>query len=207
MKAFIWDLDGTLLDSYKVIVSSLIDTYERYGIELDEEMVSKHVITYSCSAFIDMMVEKSGISAEDIKDRYSKISDDKRNDIDEIPHAKETLNELACTGAMHFVFTHRGESSEAVLKKLGLYDYFTEVITSKSGFPRKPEPDAIEYLIEKYVLDKQETYYVGDRTIDMDCAKNAGVKGILYFPEGSYCAPNGKETYIIKNLLEIKGLF
>jgi len=38
---------------------------------------------------------------------------------------------------------------------------------------------------------------------DMDGAKNAGIKGVLYLPEGSYTEPNGSEDYIVKDLLDI----
>lgn len=54
-KAFIWDLDGTLLDSYEIIVSSLYENYKEYGIELNKEDIHKHVIRYSVSSFIQKM--------------------------------------------------------------------------------------------------------------------------------------------------------
>ena len=50
-KVFIWDLDGTLLDSYGIIVSSLRKTYQEYGLPIDEEDVHRHVIRYSVNSF------------------------------------------------------------------------------------------------------------------------------------------------------------
>ena len=94
-------------------------------------------------------------------------------------------------------------STDEVLRRLGLYGFFDEIITGQSGFPRKPAPDALLYLIGKYALDPSETYYVGDRTIDMDCARNAGVSGILYRPNDSLCEPNGSERYIVSDLVQI----
>ena len=58
-KAFIWDLDGTLLDSYGIIVSSLRKTYQEYGLPIDEEDVHRHVIRYSVNSFIRHMEEKN----------------------------------------------------------------------------------------------------------------------------------------------------
>ena len=60
-KAFIWDLDGTLLDSYGIIVSSLRKTYQEYGLPIDEEDVHRHVIRYSVNSCIRHMEEKAGV--------------------------------------------------------------------------------------------------------------------------------------------------
>ena len=205
-KIFIWDLDGTLLDSYKTIVDGLYDTYKEYGIELNKDEIHKHVITYSVSSYINKMTDVTGISFDEMKARYSEIGEEKKKDIQLIPNAKETLDALAARGVKHYVFTHRGKSTESVLKQLSIYDCFDEIVTSQNGFARKPEPDGINYLVDKYNLDHKQVYYVGDRTIDMDCAKNAGVIGVLYLAKDSYCEPNGSETYIVDNLYDIINL-
>ena len=152
------------------------------------------------------MEESTGITFDNMKKRYSEISDIKKLTIQTVPNAKEVLDKLTEHGTENFVFTHRGKSTETVLKNLELYHYFKEIISSQSGFPRKPEPDAINYLIKKYDLDRMNTYYVGDRTVDMDCAKNAKVNGILFLPTNSFCEANGTEKYIVHNLLEIADL-
>lgn len=123
-----------------------------------------------------------------------------------MPRAREALEALAGQGARHFVYTHRGTTTAAVLQNLGLDGLFTEIVTSQNGFPRKPAPDAILYLMGKYGLDPAATFYVGDRTIDMDCARNAGIGGILFLPPGSYCEPNGAQTHIVHHLTEIATL-
>ena len=79
-------------------------------------------------------------------------------------------------------------------------------MNSTAGFNRKPSPDGINYFIDKYHLDRNETYYVGDRPMDVRCAENAHIKSILYLPEGSAAIPTGKETYIVEDLLDIKSL-
>lgn len=47
-----------------------------------------------------------------------------------------------------------------------------------SGFERKPHPQGIFYLLEKYHLDRDRTYYIGDRRLDVEVAENAGIKSI-----------------------------
>ena len=81
--------------------------------------------------------------------------------------------------------------------------YFREVVTNVAGFPIKPSGEAIRYLMKKYGMQPDETWYVGDRAIDVLCAKDAGVRSILLLPEGSYVTPTGHEDRIVRSLYEI----
>lgn len=118
-------------------------------------------------------------------------------------NALEVLQQLQNSGVEHYVFTHRGKTTIPVLDHLGLTGFFREILTSQSGFSRKPAPDAIDYLVAKYGLQKCSTYYVGDRSLDMQCAKNAGISGILFLDENTPGEATGDETYIVHDLLEI----
>ena len=63
--------------------------------------------------------------------------------------------------------------------------FFTEILTSQSGFSRKPSPEAATYLIDKYELDSRNTYYIGDRILDVEFAQNSGIQSINFL-ESSY---------------------
>ena len=52
-------------------------------------------------------------------------------------------------------------------------------------------------------MNKEYIFYVGDRNIDVDCAKDANVKAILYRPKNSYCIANGKQDMIVEDLLDL----
>ena len=203
-QAFIWDLDGTLLDSYDVIVNSLYQIYKEKGFSIDKQEILHDVINESVSYFIKKMEARFGVPFDDLKDRYSIISHNAKNNIKAMPHSKEILEFIRDNNIPNFVFTHRGVTTESVLKNIGLYEYFDEIVTSTDGFERKPSPAGINYFIEKYHLDKNDTYYVGDRPIDIKCANNAHIKSIMYIPSQSVAIPTGQETYIIQDLLQIK---
>ena len=84
--------------------------------------------------------------------------------------------------------------------------FLKKLSPEKMDFPKKPDPAALNYLIQKHGLDKNNAFYVGDRTLDIACANNAGIKSIFYIPDDSYAVPNGKETYIVKDLLDIRNI-
>ena len=54
-----------------------------------------------------------------------------------------------------------------------------------------------------YGLDRKNTFYVGDRSLDMQCAQNASISGILYLPAFSKGMATGAETYIVNDLMDI----
>lgn len=203
----IWDLDGTLLDSYGVILGSLEQVCRDNKFPFDKETVAKDVIVHSVNHYIDYLSCISGMPFDEIKNRCSELSRKRNMEIEAMPHAIETLKKLKAKGIDNYIFTHRGTSTEGILKNVKLYDYFIEIVTSLNNFPRKPDPTGLNYLINKYHLDPNNTYYVGDRAIDIECASNAGLKSILYKPDTNVTVPSGKETFIVKDLLDIPNLF
>lgn len=204
--AFIWDLDGTLLDSYRIIVDCVINAYQTLGLALERDAVHKEVITGSVGTFLSKMEKETGISVDRVKKLIADFSADEQMNIRPVRHAKEILQLIRNAGAQNYVFTHKGASTEMVLRNLGLFDYFEEIITGRDGFPRKPDPSAVNFLIKKHELVRGRTFYVGDRKLDVECAENAGIGSILYLPNDSFTVPTGRETYVVKDLLEISDI-
>jgi len=197
----IWDLDGTLLDSYGVIVSSLQETLAEFQVRMERDAVRRRATEGSVSEVLKAAAEESGQPFQRLKERYSELSGARILEIRVMRHGEEILRETAALGAAHFVYTHRGKTAEPVLEHLGIRNYFQEVVTSLNGFPRKPAPDALLYLIEKHHLEREQVFYVGDRSLDAACAQNAGVRSILYSPAGT-----GTADYLVRDLLEIKAI-
>lgn len=205
-KAIIWDLDGTLFDSYGVIVESIFLTFQESGIPMSLDEIHHHSINFSIKSLFASVAGEWGVSAQQLHSRYSQISSGKYLEIKPMHNARQTLQALAEQGVEQYVFTHRGKTTLPVLENLGMTGFFKEILTSQSGFARKPDPEGIAYLLNQYDLDPKHTCYVGDRSLDMECAQNAGIPGILFLPEGSIDVSGGAETYIVKNLLEIRSI-
>lgn len=81
MKAFIWDLDGTLLDSYGVIGGSLWETCRRFGIPADRAQVDREVIRHSVTHYLETVAGAWGLSFAEMKAVYSKISGQRKGEI------------------------------------------------------------------------------------------------------------------------------
>ncbi|MBQ9252385.1 MAG: HAD hydrolase-like protein [Clostridia bacterium] len=200
---YIWDLDGTLIDSYDVIVSSLVDVAASAGVKDAAQEILRLVKTGSVSGYLRQLSSRTGEDYEALYAQYRSISHERDDRIQLIPGAKMVLHQLQQQGGKHFVYTHRGASTAALLDRLHLSPFFQEVVTWENGFAPKPSGEGVRYLVEKYHLDPAETAYIGDRSIDIGCGKDAGVIAILYQPADSCVLPTGQEDLIIDRLEQL----
>ena len=203
MASYIWDLDGTLLDSYPVIIAAAIRAAGDAGIHDDESAALRTAKQGMLSTYLNDVAERSGKPFQSLMDSYRTYTHAMDDQITLMDGAAETLERLRKAGATHDVFTHRGTSSEPILERLGILGYFREVVTSAAGFPIKPSGEALRYLMQKYGMKPDETWYVGDRAIDVLCAKDAGARSILLLPEDACVLPTGHEDRIVRSLYEI----
>lgn len=199
----IWDLDGTLVDSYTLMVLCIGQALKEFGVYCSPEIILENAKGKSVRYFCEIMSAKTGVPAQDISQRCTQLAGERVTEIRSMPNVKQLLSATRELGVKHYIFTHRGDTTAAVLSNNGLECYFDEVITGHSGFERKPNPDALSYLIGKYAMNKERTYYVGDRRIDVECAQNAGIKSILFVAEDSRGISECRPDYTIGNMMEI----
>ena len=62
--AFIWDLDGTLLDSYEAILSGIEETYAQFSIPFDKEKVQAFILKYSVQDLLVQVAEERGLDVD-----------------------------------------------------------------------------------------------------------------------------------------------
>ena len=183
--AFIWDLDGTLLDSYEVILSGIEETFAQFSIPYDKEQVREFILKYSVQDLLVQVAEERKLDVAVLNQVRAQSLAEKNAQVVLIPGAREVLSWADQVGIQQFVYTHKGDNALTILRDLGLESYFTEILTSQSGFARKPSPEAATYMLDKYQLDSEKTYYIGDRTLDVEFAQNSGSQSINFL-ESSY---------------------
>ena len=71
------------------------------------------------------------------------------------------------------------------MEDLGIAEYISYTITGDDGFAKKPDPEGIRYLLDKFKLNPAYCTYVGDRHLDEEAGKKAGIKCILFLVEDS----------------------
>ena len=204
---FIWDLDGTLIDSYKVIVSSIEQVLTDKNVYIPYDIIKRKSTERSVGEFLSEIAPIYYLSIEELERNCHAHIDNRYLEVEAIKNAKEILDYLSNEGSKHLIYTHKGKSTHDILKNLDMDKYFEEVLTIEDGFKRKPDPEAINYFIDKYSINKEYAYYVGDRHLDIDSANNAEIKSIFFKPEDSYVEPTGRENHVVTDLIQIKDLF
>ena len=178
--AFIWDLDGTLLDSYEAILAGIEETYRQFSLPYNKKEVRAFILKYSVQDLLEQVAKERGLDVGLLNQVRAQNLAEKNAQVVLMPGALEVLAWADQQGIQQFVYTHKGDNALTILQDLGLDAYFTEILTSQSGFARKPNPEVATYLISKYHLKPEHTYYIGDRTLDIDFAQNSGIQSINF---------------------------
>ena len=199
--AFIWDLDGTLLDSYEAILSGIEETFAQFSIPYDKEKVREFILKFSVQDLLVQVAEERKLDVEVLNQVRAQSLAEKNAQVVLMPGARDVLAWAEESGIQQFVYTHKGDNALTILRDLGLESYFMEILTSQSGFARKPSPEAATYLIDKYQLNHDNTYYIGDRTLDVEFAQNSGIQSINFL-ESIY-----EGNHRIQALVDISHIF
>ena len=179
-RAFIWDLDGTLLDSYDAILAGLEETYASYQLPFDRASIKDYILKHSVQDLLVEVAAEHQLDVTDLNLRRAESLAEKNAQVLLMEGARDILSWGKEAGIEQFVYTHKGENALVILRYLGLEFFFTEILTSQSGFARKPNPEAAIYLMKKYGLHPEKIYYIGDRSLDIDFARNSQIQSINF---------------------------
>jgi len=183
VKHFIWDFDGTLFDTYPIIIAQMQAVLGDFGHTIDPVELMEQLLN-TVGAALEYCAEKFSIDYAKLSDAYTVLHDQSALMPVALPMAsvEKALAAVLSRGGKNFIFTHRNlASTNAYLKKYGLSHYFADISAPDTpGFAWKPAPDAIEFLLETHGLDRDEVAMVGDREIDLASGRAAGFRCIHY---------------------------
>ncbi|MGF2993505.1 HAD family hydrolase [Lactococcus lactis] len=194
MTTFIWDLDGTLIDSYEVFLEALSESFANFNRPFDRETVYNFIKGQSVNA----LLKEQPVPFQEIKEDFTANSTAKNEKIKLMVGAKAVLDWTQKEKIQNFIYTHKGKNAYDLLNQLEISPYFLEIVTSENGFKRKPHPEAINYLLEKYKLKPEETYYIGDRILDIEAAHNSGIHSINFLS-----AKNSQQINKLTDIIQI----
>ncbi|MCQ2457487.1 MAG: HAD hydrolase-like protein [Clostridia bacterium] len=197
----IFDCDGTLIDSYPAIADATRRLFLAHGVACDAEEIRGRALHTWLSRCIEDIAKENGLDPEMMLRDLSRFPENPAM-IRPMPHADELLR---CGRFRCFVYTHRGPGCRDIFTGLGMSDCFEEIVDSSYRFPRKPDGAGVGYLVEKYGLDRSGTYYVGDRSIDIECGLNAGT-GTIFLRSSGLDIDCSRASFAVDDLKDIIGL-
>jgi len=179
MREFIWDFDGTLMDTYPAMVAAFQRAVQNLGGELGRAEI------------YDMMRQESvGFAYREVADRFGWDWHDLRAGYQQYEPALQApkafagaatvLAQIKAVGGHNYLMTHRNRQALDYLAQAKLKGYFDDFVTGEQPFARKPDPAALDYLLDKHTVDRSEAAMVGDRNLDIDAGHNAHIAGLLF---------------------------
>lgn len=175
-KLIIFDMDGTIADTDKVIVKSYLELYKIYKPN-DIPSVEK-IRTFSGPPINKTLTEEfPHLELDFIKKEYRRIS--RGNYIKYIKSfrfCRECLTILKKKGYKISIATSKLESGTRFCLELLKFDHlFDFIVCADTIDVPKPAPNCVYEIMNHYGVSKEETLFVGDTVFDYKCAKAAGI--------------------------------
>lgn len=173
MKLFIWDFDGTLVDSYPNSVGCMQRALRDFGYDATYEQILEQMLD-NIGVAIRYFTDKFQIP--ELSERFYAYAAN-QEPVVLFDNVVDVLHRIQELGGTNLIFTNRNETIFPMLEQVGITEEFAEVVTTlHPNFAWKPAPDAIVYLMEQYSGTVDNTVMIGDRVCDLGSAWNAGCK-------------------------------
>jgi len=179
IKAVIWDLDGTLLNTLDDLAASTNAALEQNGLPLRTTDEVRRFVGNGVRRLIELAVPELGESHPKFQQvldsfvaHYGAHSRDRTRPYDGV---METLDAFAAQGVKLAIVSNKIDFAVKALSR----DYFGDRMESAVGDDpsrrKKPAPDSVLEAMRQMGVTAQECVYVGDSDVDVITARNAGI--------------------------------
>jgi HAD superfamily hydrolase (TIGR01509 family) len=174
-RLYLFDVDGTLLDSAADITGAVRDALALEGVnDLDQTYLESFIGFHLFDMFEEVLPHYTEEQNNALLASYRKIYLDRGHSSTRVYEGVPEM--LARLGGLKSTATTKGsETARAVLTQFGLIQHFDHV-QGTDGFPSKPKPDVVFKSIEKFGVRPDECLLIGDAGPDMAAGRAAGVK-------------------------------
>lgn len=213
LKAVIFDLDGTLVNTISDLASSVEQALTEYHLpghtlaEYTSYVGNGTLKLVERSLPADIRQDKASVCK--VHDRFSEIYAEHYCDTSYVYDGiAETLEYLQDRGVALCVNSNKPDVfTKSIISKLFPSINFAYVFGARDGIPKKPDPQSEFEIIANLEFDKSQVLHIGDSDVDIATAHNAGIKCV-----GCAWGFRPKETlgdadYIVTTPKELKDFF
>ena len=181
LKAIFWDFDGTICDTYPAIARAVNAALAKFDTSASLEQVIE-LASISLDSCVRILAQEHRIPYQELDAAFTEAYKDVHpSEQTPFPGLIELFEEVSAAGVQQCIVTHRRRRSLVALLDIHkLQPYFTRIIAADDGFPKKPAPDALVYLLETYRFIPTDVLLIGDRDVDILAGQAAGVPTCLF---------------------------
>lgn len=182
IKAIIFDLDGTLLDTAGDITNSINKTLEHFNYDL---VTRKEVMSFLGNGSKELVrkslkKEVSNDTLEEITKYYSnEYTSPKQNSLTK-PYEgiMDLLRDLKGLNIKTAITSNKMQKGVTDLTDAIFTDLIDSAIGEGNGIPLKPNPIMIYEALEEIKVSKEEALFIGDTEVDLLAASNANIDSV-----------------------------
>ena len=213
-KLLIFDFDGTLVDSREDIVASINAMLMHFSFPVfNHEDILPHIgwgVKHLIVGCLPKTLKKDDNMIEKALDFFEKH------------HIEQCIKEIKCypgvvellkasPETVKVILTNKKEVyTHKILKHLEIDTYFDKVIGGDSLPFKKPNPNAIEVILKKFPLERQNILMIGDGVPDLQFAHRAQISSLAILKSGisdPQILLKQNPTYCVDSFLELLTFF
>ena len=170
---YLFDLDGTLMDSAADINGAILDVLAARGhAGPPDSYLRRYIGRHLADTFGDLGF--AGVERDEMIAHYRQIYPLRHHAATRVfPGVPEMLAQLG--GRKSTATTKSSATTRVVLEQFGLLSHFDHV-QGTDGFPAKPEPNVILESLRVFDARPEQCLFIGDSPADMEAGRRAGVR-------------------------------
>lgn len=183
MKLVIFDLDGTLLDTREDLIESIDYALKKSGYQQQAPSVYLSLIGKGIKAVIEHILPeatRTKVEINRVKDQFESYYAAHMMKLTKpYPGITELLTELRHRGVVLAVVSNKAQQeARELIRHYFESGTFDVILGQREGEPMKPNPAIVNEILVTTGMNKNDTLYVGDSTVDIETAKKAGVLSV-----------------------------
>ncbi len=209
MDAFIFDMDGVLVDSEPIHSRTKLETLEHFGLFFDERELVHYMGRTTKALFTDVLAAsgRPGLRLEELVDyKHALYLDHLRHDdsIQPIQGTRGLLEQLRERAVPTALASSAGQVViDAVLKKFGLQEYFQSVLSGADLPESKPDPAVYLLSARRLQTAPADCVVLEDAASGIAAAKAAGMYCIAYRNPSSGCQDLSRADRVVERVTDI----
>jgi pyrophosphatase PpaX len=204
INTLLFDLDGTLIDTNELIISTYLHTLEKY---YPGKYIREDVLPFLGPTLHEVFGEMDPDRVEEMVLEYRTYNLANHDAlVKEFAGVMETIDTLKKKGyKLAIVTTKREDVAFKGLRLMKLDSYFDVMIAYDHVKKVKPDPEPIFLALEKLGSKPEEALMVGDNFHDVLAGKNAGTKtaGVAWSIKGREYLAKYEPDFMLENMTDL----
>jgi phosphoglycolate phosphatase len=176
MRHWVFDFDGTLIDTDGLFTKALEYTLQPFSVTVGPEFLEQVRHKHPYRIFEDLLSQEQ---ADRAMQRLREINQELNDEAQPYEGIEDVLNTLEKKKVSVSIWTGRDrESTVSILQKTNLHDYFSKILSGTCVEVNKPGLDGLLELKDHHEAEPDEMIMIGDHHHDIEPANHLGLTSV-----------------------------